>query len=349
MTRPGSLVSCTAVAALAMTGCASVPAVGAANGRAAEAPLLAPAAPAVDGADTVTVLRSGEATFTALRRLIDGASRSVEVEVYEFGRADLAAALVRARARGVGVTVIDDPSETATAATMLGLRAAGIDVADYPIRARMIDHVKLLVVDSVVAVVGGINWGAGSAANHDFDVQLRGPAVANLARVFVRDLVTCGRLQEVPAPVADPAIIVGATLPGAEILPMVLATVAGARRTLDVAMFTLTDAAAVDAIEAAFARGVAVRVLLDPSERPSDPSAASLRAHGVAVRLYASSGEKLHAKAAVADGGSVILGSANWTVSGFEHNHELDVAIPGDAVIAGAVEEQFDSDWAASA
>jgi cardiolipin synthase len=349
MSPCGSLASCAALAVIAMSGCASVPAPQAAGGRPAEARLLAPAAPAVDGADTVTVLRSGEATFTALRRLIDGASRSVDVEVYEFGRADLAAALVRAHTRGVGVTVIDDPSETATAATMLGLRAAGIDVADYPIRARMIDHVKLLVVDAAVAVVGGINWGAGSAANHDFDVEVRGPAVANLARVFARDLVTGGRLQEVPTPLPDPAIIIGATLPGAEILPMVLAAVASARRTLDVAMFTLTDAAAVDAIEAAFARGVAVRVLLDPSERPSDPSAASLRAHGVAVRLYASSGEKLHAKAAVADGRSLILGSANWTVSGFEHNHELDVAVPDDAVIAGAVEDQFDSDWEASA
>jgi cardiolipin synthase A/B len=92
-----------------------------------------------------------------------------------------------------------------------------------------------------------------------------------------------------------------------------------------------------------------VRVLLDASERPSDPSAASLRAHGVAVRLYASSGEKLHAKAAIADGAAVILGSANWTVSGFEHNHELDVAIPADSAVAAAFEQQFNSDWGASA
>jgi phosphatidylserine/phosphatidylglycerophosphate/cardiolipin synthase-like enzyme len=328
------------------SGCARAAADG---GGLARPPLLAPASPAVDGADTVTVLRSGEASFTALRSLIDGAAATIEVEVYEFGRADLAAALVRARVRGVAVTVIDDPSETATAATALGLRAAGVDVLDYPIRARMIDHVKLLVVDSTAAVVGGINWGAGSAANHDFDVVVRGPAVANLGRVFARDLVTCGRRQEVPEALADPALIVGATLPGAEILPMVLGTIAGARRTLEVAMYTLTDSAAVAAMEAAMLRGVAVRVLLDPSERPSDPSAASLRAHGVAVRLYASSGELLHAKVAIADSASVILGSANWTVSGFEHNHELDVAIPGDTAIAAAFEQQFDSDWAASA
>jgi phosphatidylserine/phosphatidylglycerophosphate/cardiolipin synthase-like enzyme len=344
-----SLVAAVIATSLGICGCASAPAVaGLQRPTATEAPLLAPAAAVADGADTVTVLRSGEPTFTELNRLVEGARASVAVEVYEFGRTDLAAALVRTHDRGVAVTVIDDPSEAATAATAIGLRAAGIDVLDYPIRARMIDHVKLLVVDATVAVVGGINWGAGSAANHDFDVEVRGPAVTNLARVFSRDLVTCGRVVVVPAAQPDRAVLVGATLPGAEILPMVMAAIAGAHRSLDVAMYTLTDAAVVDAMEVARARGTAVRVLLDPSERPSDPSAASLEAHGVAVRLYRSNGEKLHAKAVVADGASVVLGSANWTVSGFEHNHELDVAIPDDTAIATALEQQFSSDWMSS-
>jgi cardiolipin synthase A/B len=173
--------------------------------------------------------------------------------------------------------------------------------------------------------------------------------VDNLGRVFIRDLVTCGRIELVPPPRPDPAVLVGATLPGAEILPMVLGAIATARHTVDVAMYTLTDADVVGAMETALARGVSVRVLLDPSERPSDPSATSLRAHGVAVRLYRSTGEKLHAKAAIIDGSTVVLGSANWTVSGFEHNHELDVTIPADGAVATSFEEQYQSDWAASA
>jgi phosphatidylserine/phosphatidylglycerophosphate/cardiolipin synthase-like enzyme len=261
-----------AACSVALAGCAPFSRAhdgGATSGTGSRPQLLAPASPIADGSDTVTVLRSGEATFAELRGLIDGAKARVEVEVYEFGRADLAAALVRAQARGATVTVIGDPSESATAATTLQLRAAGIDVADYPVRARMIDHVKLLVVDSTVAVVGGINWGAGSAANHDFDVELHGPAVANVERVFERDLVTCGREQVVPAQVTDPAIIVGATLPGSEVLPMVLATVGSARHTLDVAMYTLTDAAAVDAMEAALGRGVVFASSLTRANGPA--------------------------------------------------------------------------------
>jgi phosphatidylserine/phosphatidylglycerophosphate/cardiolipin synthase-like enzyme len=346
--RRAAGLACLAAAASVLAACGAGAVPPAAAGSATALPLLPPVAAVVDGSDSIGVLRSGEPTFTEIGRLLGGARASIQVEVYEFGRADLAAGLVAARERGVAVTVVDDPSEIATAATALELRAHGVDVADYPVRARMIDHVKLLVVDGNVAVVGGINWGAASAANHDFDVEVRGPVVRNLARVFTRDLVTCGRVLVVPPAVPDSAVLVAATLPGAEILPMVLAELDGAHRTLDVAMFTLTDSAVVAALEAALARGVAVRVLLDPSERPSDPSAASLRGHGVAVRLYRSSGEKLHAKAAVIDGASVLLGSANWTVSGFGHNHELDVAIPGNRAIASAFAQQFSSDWAAS-
>lgn len=339
------------LAALVIAGCATQPPSLAGPGQASAggAPVLAPAPPVRVGEDVVTVLRSGEPTFTELLRLVNRARSAIDVEVYEFGRSDLAAALTAAHRRGVAVTMIADPSESATAATALTLRAAGVDVVDYPIRSRMIDHVKLLVVDGSVAVVGGINWGSASYANHDFDVELRGPAVANLGRAFTRDLVTCGRIDVVPAARTDPAVLVAATLPGAEILPVVLGAIAGARHSLDVAMYTLTDADAVGAIEAALARGVAVRVLLDPSERPSDPSAASLRAHGVAVRLYRSSGEKLHAKAAIIDAATVVLGSANWTFSGFQHNHELDVVIPASARVAAAFEEQYQNDWAASA
>lgn len=310
---------------------------------------LAASADVTLGRDTLRVLGTGQATFRELRRLVDGARSSVEVEVYEFGRRDLASSLVAAHRRGVVVTVVADPSETTSAATAATLRATGVDVVDYPVRTRMIDHVKLLVVDGSTAVVGGINWGAGSFANHDFDAEVQGPAVANLQRVFLRDLVTCGRALAVPDAISDPAVLVGATLPGGEILPMVLGVIAGARTTLDVAMYTLTDAEVVNALEAAANAGVRVRVLLDPGERPSDASAASLRAHGVPVELYRSGGEKLHAKAAVADGSTVVFGSANWTVSGFEHNHELDVEIPASPAVAATFEAPFNADWASSA
>jgi cardiolipin synthase A/B len=346
----GSLWRC-GVAALA----AAVVVVGCAQAQASAvhtpppAKLLGPASTVVVGPDQVSLLRSGSATFARLRSLIDAARVSIHVEIYEFGQRGLATALIAAHARGVAVTVIDDPSELASVDTAALLRTAGVDVVDYPVRKQMIDHVKLLVVDAQVAVVGGINWGVNSPANHDYDAEVRGPVVGNLDRVFERDLVTCGRPTPVPDRLSDPAIDVAATLPGAEIRPLALGLIDAAQHTLDLELFVLTDTGVVHALEAAALRGVAVRVLLDPSQPSSDPSYAALRADGISVRWYRSRGELLHAKAIVADATAVLFGSANWSGGGFARNHELDIELIAAPLVAAQMLTQMNLNWAASA
>ena len=312
------------------------------------APLLGPAPPVRLGADDMTLLRSGPATFARLRLLLDSAQTAVHLEMYEFNHPQLVGAVLAAHGRGVRVTVIDDPSEVSSAATAARLRGAGLDVVDYPVRRLMIDHVKLLVVDSMVAVVGGINWGVRSPANHDYDALVRGPVVSNLDRVFLRDLVTSGRRVAIPDAVTDPSVTVAATLPGAEVRPLALQLINGATRTLDLELFVLTDTAIVQALQDAERRGVRIRVLLDPSQHPSDPSYRTLIASGVAVRWYRSRGELLHAKAIVADASAVLFGSANWSGGGFDRNHELDVELLDAPPVATAMQAQMQLDWAAS-
>ena len=307
------------------------------------------AGPAVAvGADTVRVLPRGSTAFPVIAWLIATARATVHVEMYEFGRDDLAAALVEAHRRGVAVTVIDDPSVDVTQATAARLRAAGIDVLDYPVRQGMIDHVKLLVVDGHVAVVGGINWGATSDRNHDVDAEIAGPAASNLERVFLADMVTCGRAVAEPPMQPDRQVLVAATLPGTDIRPLALQLIDSATSTLDLELYVLTDTGIVHAVEHAVQRGVRVRVLLDPGQRPSDGPAAALSAAGVPLRLYRSSGEKLHAKFGVADGRQALFGSANWTSGGFERNHELDVLIVDSPTVAAELTAMVDADWSES-
>jgi phosphatidylserine/phosphatidylglycerophosphate/cardiolipin synthase-like enzyme len=301
------------------------------------------------GDDTVRILPRGSTAFPVILSLIADARSSVEVEMYEFGRNDIATALVDAHRRGVAVTVIVDPSVDVTRATEDVLRGAGVDVLDYPVRKHMIDHVKLLVVDHRVAVVGGINWGATSDRNHDVDAAITGPAATNLDRVFATDLVASGRMAEVPPPAPDDRVLVAATLPAPSIRPLVMRLIDGATASLDLELFVLTDTGVVHAIERARARGVAVRVLLDPGQRPSDGPAATLAAAGVSVRRYRSSGEKLHAKVGIADGRTVVFGSANWTTSGFQRNHEVDVEILDVPAIAVQLTAMMQADWTASA
>ncbi|HZB97086.1 MAG TPA: phospholipase D family protein, partial [Candidatus Sulfotelmatobacter sp.] len=173
---------------------------------------------------------------------------------------------------------------------------------------------------------------------------LTGPVVTNLERVFMQDLVTSGRSVAVPQPVQDPDILVASTLPRPDIRPLALELLDSARTSLDLEQFVITDTGVVHALEHAHSRGVNIHLLLDPSQAPSDAPADDLRGSGVDVRLYPTHGELLHAKAAVADGERVLFGSANWTTSGFEHNHEVDVEIFSPTV-AHVFTQQMSRDW----
>lgn len=331
------------VAVLAACGPAGV---GAAPAPRAEA--NAPAAERIPvGADWLLPLPDGPSAFAAIQAMLRDARAEIDLEMYEFQRPDLEALLVSARRRQVAVTAIMDPSERQSRATWADLEAAGARVLAFPVEARSIDHVKLLIVDRRAAIVGGINWGRHSEANRDYDVLAEGPVVANLERVFNQDLTLAGDPVALLPEAPDPRVRVVATRPAADIRDAVLDAVAAARRTIDVEMYVLSDPLVIDALVQAAARGVRVRVLLDPGQPQNLQAMATLGAASIQAHLYhAPPGTKLHAKLGIFDRAVVVFGSCNWSRSGFTRNHELDLVI-ADPRLAAAFEARLDQDWAA--
>jgi phosphatidylserine/phosphatidylglycerophosphate/cardiolipin synthase-like enzyme len=113
-------------------------------------------------------------------------------------------------------------------------------------------------------------------------------------------------------------------------------------------VYTLTDAEVIAGLVAAHRRGAIVRVLLDPNQPYNRHAYALLAAGGVEVRWYPiPKGALLHAKIGLFDE-ELVLGSANWTLSGLGVNHELDIETQ-DRHAVSAYRTRFDSDWARSA
>src|SRR5712692_2716046 len=81
----------------------------AATGLPAPGPASRPRAVAL-GSNSLELLADGAAAAARLRSTLDAATTTVEAEIYEFDRADLADAMVAGLSRGVRVTVIEDPS-----------------------------------------------------------------------------------------------------------------------------------------------------------------------------------------------------------------------------------------------
>jgi phosphatidylserine/phosphatidylglycerophosphate/cardiolipin synthase-like enzyme len=305
--------------------------------------------PITAGADQLVPLPDGPAAFATISDALRQARRSIDLEMYEFQRLDLAALLLDARDRGVAVTAVKDPSERSSRTVWAELEQAGIRVLPFPIERLTIDHVKLLIVDGAKAIVGGINWGTASAQNHDFDLLATGPVVANLERVFLQDLALAGVPVVIPPPAADRGIQVLVTRPGDGIRAAALAAIAAARDSIDIEMFVLSDRLVLDQLAAAARRGTHLRVLLDPTQPQNADALTLLQAAGATVRFYAQAGDELlHAKLGIFDRSTVLFGSCNWSRSGFSRNHELDLLVRDD-LVSRVFLGRVDQDWVGSA
>ena len=308
-----------------------------------------PAAPIVTGPDQLVPLPDGPSAFSAIVAELRHARHTVDLELYEFQRPDLASLLLDAHDRGVMITAIEDPSERSSRPIWAELQQGGIRVVAFPVERLTIDHVKLLIVDSVEAIVGGINWGTHSRQNHDFDVLAVGPVVDNLERVFREDLALAGEVAVLPAPAPDRQVQVLVTHPGEGIRSAALAAIGAAHHSIDIEMFVLSDRLVLDALASAARRGIRVRAVLDPTQPQNGATMAELKAAGALVRVYAQAGDELlHAKLGIFDRQTVLFGSCNWSRSGFTRSHELDL-LARDATLARVFLSRLEQDWATSA
>jgi phosphatidylserine/phosphatidylglycerophosphate/cardiolipin synthase-like enzyme len=284
--------------------------------------------------------------FQLVGGLIASAHARVLVEMYELGRPDVLRQLGDAVGRGVSVRVITDPTVGPSRRSAVVLDSLNVPERVYPVDdgRHQIDHVKLLIVDAE-AVVGGMNWGQHSDRNHDYVLETHVTLdVDRLARIFDQDWSLAGGR---PSPLPAIAGEVAQTAPGAEIRSMLQAALINAMRRALAEVYTLTDPEVIADLVEAHRRGATVRVLLDPNQAYNLHGYSVLRAEGVEVRWYPiPRGALLHAKIGLFDG-ELVLGSANWTLSGLGVNHELDIET-GDPVVVEAYATRFAADWVRS-
>jgi len=284
--------------------------------------------------------------FQLVGSLIGSAHARVRVEMYELGRADILRELGDAVGRGVSVRVLTDPTVVASRRSAAVLDSLGVPERVYPVDdgRHQIDHVKLLIVDGE-AVVGGMNWGQHSDRNHDYVLETRVILdVDHLSRIFDQDWSLAGGR---PSPLGAFAGEIAQTAPGEEIRSMLESALLRAVHRALAEVYTLTDPEVIAELVEAHRRGAMVRVLLDPNQAYNLHGYSVLSASGVEVRWYPiPRGALLHAKIGLFDG-ALVLGSANWTLSGLGVNHELDIETSDPAAVA-AYGARFAADWARS-
>ena len=343
----------------------------------------------------VTLLQNGPATYEAMFTAIAAARDHIHLETYildddEVGRR-FADALIAKQQQGVQVNLIRDSVGTlrTPAAFFERLTASGIRVLEFnpmnPLTSRRTwelnqrDHRKLLIVDGRSAILGGINissvYSSGSsgsakgaaasggiAAWRDTDLQLEGPVVAELQKLFL----AAWRSQK-GAPLAEKhwfppperagnqvvrAIGSSPEEPFSLIYATLLSAIASAETSVHLTnAYFAPDPQLLDALEAAARRGVDVTLIL-PGQTDSwlvyhAGHASFDRLLAAGVRIFERRGVVLHSKTVLVDGVWATVGSTNLDWRSFLHNHELNAVVLG-ADFGAQVQAMFDRDLAAS-
>jgi phosphatidylserine/phosphatidylglycerophosphate/cardiolipin synthase-like enzyme len=117
-----------------------------------------------------------------------------------------------------------------------------------------------------------------------------------------------------------------------------------ARAKIDMAAYSLTDRAVIDALIDAHHRGVAIRIVLDPTQRHAVDR---LREIANEVRVK-TSGDLLHLKSYSLDGEVIRSGSANFSASGLKRQ-DNDIIVVRERTAALGFDARFEQIWAAAA
>jgi phosphatidylserine/phosphatidylglycerophosphate/cardiolipin synthase-like enzyme len=325
------LPSCACLLALTV-GCLPAPAE---SPRAAPTSSAAPATLLVEPDD-------GEAPVLAFIR---GAQRALAIEMYLLTEGDAIQALIDAHTNGRVVQVILEPhpfgADGANQPAYDRLAAAGVDLAWASARFAL-THAKLIVADGKRALVMSLNLThAGLTTNREYAIADSDPIdVGDAVAIFAADRAGL----PAPAPSRDGHLLASPANARVRLGDLI----AGARRALAIEIEELSDPATVNAIVAAAARGVAVTVVLPGAERSAGTEAAAGRLAAAGASVRASSTLTIHAKAIVADGARLYVGSVNLTPASLDQNREFGLRLD-DPGLATRVAATIAADWARAA
>jgi cardiolipin synthase A/B len=340
------------------------------------------------GGNQVVLLQNGPAAYSAMFAAMRSARNSINLETFIFTDDEVgqkfASLLTEARRRGVVVNVIYDSfgSKDTSSNFFEGLREAGVSVVEFnPVnpfavwRLRSLkrrDHRKLLIIDGKIAFTGGINitgdyekglsGGPRSQAAPDLwrdtDVEIAGPAVAELQTLFVDQWVKqTGNLMPNADyfPNEDEVGTVTVRVIGSSqdsgfsrmYVTLVAAIWHAERKVYITTAYFAPDDQFIRALKRAGEHGVDIELILP---RHSDYAVARYAAQThyedllkAGVKIYERNDAILHAKTVTIDGVWSSVGSTNLDWLSFATDDEVNVSVL-DAHFAQQMEQAFAAD-----
>ncbi|MDE1893330.1 MAG: cardiolipin synthase [Xanthomonadaceae bacterium] len=322
------------------------------------------------------LLIDGEAAFAVMLAAMEAAEDCLLVQFFiihddQLGRR-LQAVLLRRAAAGVRVCVLFDGvgSHALPQSYIDTLRAGGVAIHRFAthrwrnrFQLNFRNHRKIVVVDGKIGYVGGLNVGdeylglkPPLAPWRDTQLELRGPAVAELQQLFADDWrwITGQPLPLPPAPTGEgsASALVVASGPAdpreTGSLFFTAAINAAQQRVWLSTPYFVPDNAVRSALQLAVLRGVDVRILIPSrADHRTVFLASTLHAHQAltaGIRMFRYQPGFLHQKALLVDHDTAAIGSMNLDSRSFRLNFEVSALVvdePFAVAVAAMLSEDF--------
>jgi len=278
------------------------------------------------------IVQPGDSFFPIVRA-IDRAERSINLTVFRMDDPIIQQALLEARQRGVRIRVLISSSarggEEKNRKLLKDAKETGIatkEPAGDSKRARY--HYKVMTVDDEEALVFTFNPTRENLHyTRDFGIQVYNPAIATeINRLFDADW------NDLPfAPDQESPLLVS-PFNSRQKMEMLLEN---ASESIQIADAKLTDPAIIRLLVKKARSGIPIRVLGDEEHGSELPSEIDFRA----VPRY-----RLHAKCAIIDGVTAVIGSMNLRTESLDRRRELSITVD-DADVLRGLAAVFESDW----
>lgn len=303
-----------------------------------------PAASAAASTVTHTLVIEPDQGLDPIYNLIQSATSSIDMTMYELVDTQAQSLLCQAAANGVAVRVIldqnDEYSNNLSAYNQLNSCGATAVWAWTKYEAT---HQKTIVVDDTTAAIMTLNLTSRYYSDtRDFAVIENDPNdVAAIESTFNADFAS----QAITPPVGDD-LVWSPTNAKTQLLNVIN----NAQSTLQVENEEMSYSTIVTALENAAKRGVAVTVCMTNDDNDYASEFNALQKAGVKITTYAYTASLyIHAKAIVADYGTstaqAFVGSENFSSASINDNRELGL-ITTDATVLSQLHTTLSSDYA---
>jgi cardiolipin synthase A/B len=289
---------------------------------------------------TYTLVTEPQAGYGPIYNLIGSAQTSLDMTMYELTDTTAEADLAADAARGVDVRVILDTNleKSNNTAAYTYLNSHGVH-AVWASTTYAATHQKTVTADdSVTAIMTGNLTSQYYSTSRDFAViENNSFDVKAIEKAFNADYA-----HTAITPTDGDHLVWSPT----DSQSQLLALINGATTSLSVENEEMGDPAITTALENAAHRGVNVEIIMTNDDNEYASEFDALTAAGAHVHTYAYTASLyIHAKAIVADGAQVFLGSENFSNASLNKNRELGFLTTSSTIIS-SVSATLASDYA---